>query len=85
MSALVAPGVSLSTVLGLAVMDMVDAGQHVTLYVHGMSDDDREALLDKLVEFGLVRDDNPLNGGNRGVVTPDSLTRLSVQTWGSRP
>lgn len=73
-----------STLVGMTVMDAIESGASVTLYVHGVSDAERERLLGQLVERGLRRDDSPGNGDCRAVVSRDASRRLNVCLWGQR-
>jgi hypothetical protein len=71
-----------STLVGMVVMDAIDAGQIVTVYIHGYEDDaHRERILGQLVDdHGFTRNDSPGNNDGRGA-NGHSHCAVDVHLW----
>lgn len=78
------PVVRASTLLGMAVMEMLDVGSPMSIMVHDVPDVERERLLNCLVtEHDFERNDSPENRGKKGVTGYLAGERITVDLWPS--
>jgi len=73
------PAVRVSTLLGMAVMDLAEASYGgASIMWHGMPRDLREQVRSRFIEAGWEARDTPSNGGMRGVKDPESGASIYV-------